>query len=34
MGFYTHILRGDDVSAIESLRKPKDKKSKPKKAAG
>ncbi len=34
MGFYTHILRGDDVSAIESLRKPKDNKDKPKRAAG
>jgi integrase len=34
MGFYTHILRGDDVSAIKSLRQPKDKKNKPKKAAG
>jgi len=34
MGFYTHILRGDDVSDVESLRKPKDNKDKPKKAAG
>ena len=34
MGFYTHILRGDDVSAIESLKQPKNKKEKRKKAAG
>jgi integrase len=34
MSFYTHVLRGDDVSAIQSLRQPKDKQDKPKKAAG
>ncbi len=34
MSFYTHVLRGDDVSAIQSLRQPKDKHDKPKKAAG
>ena len=33
MGFYTHILRGDDVSAIESLQGPKEKQLKNKKAA-
>ena len=34
MGFYTHILRGDDKRAIESLEQPKDKKNKGKRAAG
>ncbi len=36
MGFYTHILRGDDVSAIESLQRPTKANEKPKrkKAAG
>ena len=34
MGFYTHILRGDDISAIESLRQPKGKKNKIGRAAG
>ena len=36
MSFYTHILRGDDVSAIESLQRPEKavKKAKHKRAAG
>jgi integrase len=34
MGFYTHMLRGDDVSAIESLSQPEGNKLEPKKAVG